>query len=226
MNKKNVIQSCIVFILFYFSAFFQLIPINLFHIKNGTPSINVLLSAFSSCILVVILFLIYRKDLKKEWKVFKRKPGEIMNTTFGYWFIGMVIMLVSNTLIIYLTGTKGAQNERLVQDMITAMPIIMLINAGVFAPFTEELVFRKAIRKIINRKWLYVLASGLIFGLLHIVGSYTSWTDWLYIIPYAALGSAFALAYWETRTIFSTIFMHMIHNTVLISLSILIKFVL
>lgn len=226
MKNKTIIISVITFIIFYYSYLFQLIPIYLFGIKNGTPSINVLLSTFSSCLLVIILYFIFRKDLKKEWKTFKKKPGEIMNTTFGYWFIGMVIMLISNTLIIYLTGSTGANNEKLVQTMIGALPIVMLINAGLFAPFNEELVFRKALRNIINKKWLYVFSSGFIFGLLHVIGSYTSITDFLYIIPYGSLGCAFALAYWETKTIFSSMFMHMIHNTVLIGFSILIKFII
>jgi membrane protease YdiL (CAAX protease family) len=212
--------------LFYFSSYFQLIPIYLFHISHSTPSINVLLSAFSSCILVIILFLIYRKDLKKEWKIFKEAPGEIMNTTFGYWFIGMIIMLISNTIIISLTGSSGAQNEKLVQSMIKSLPVIMLINAGLFAPFNEELVFRKSLHKIFKNKWLYITLSGAIFGFLHVVGTYSTPTDLLYIIPYGALGFMFALSYHETKTIFSTIFMHAIHNTVLIGLSILINFVL
>ena len=223
MKKKTILISIIVFIIFYFSSFSQLIPVYLFDIKNITPSIRVLLSTFSSCLLVIILYFIYRKDLKKEWKIFKKDSSNIMNTTFGYWFIGMIIMLVSNTLIIYLTGSGGSNNEKLVQSMISTLPLVMLVNAGLLAPFNEELVFRKAIKDLVNRKWLYVFLSGFVFGLLHIIGSYNSIVDFLYIIPYGSLGCAFALAYWETKTIFSSIFMHTIHNTLLIGLSILIN---
>ncbi len=226
LKKQNILETVLIFILFYYSSLFQLIPIYLFNIKRATPSLNVLLSAFSGCIMVLILYFIYRNDLKKEWKIFKNNSGEIMNTTFGYWFIGMVIMLVSNTLIIYFTGSKGAQNEQLVQGMITAMPLVMLVNAGFFAPFNEELIFRKTIRKVFDNKWVYVLLSGLIFGALHVIGSDKSIVDWLYIIPYASLGCAFALSYYETKTIYSTIFMHMIHNTVLVGLSIILKFLI
>ncbi len=225
MKKKLILQSILVLILFYFSSYFQLIPIYLFHIKYATPVINVLLSTFSTACMVIVLYFIYRSDLKKEWNIFKKDYKEIMNTTFGYWFIGVIIMLISNSLIIYLTGSGGAQNEKLVQIMIKAMPLVMLIDAGFLAPFNEEIVFRKAIRNIFNKKWLYVILSGLIFGLLHVYGSYSSIVDFLYIIPYGALGSAFALAYYETKTIFSTISMHMIHNIVLVSLSILINFI-
>ena len=206
MKKQNILKTVLIFILFYYSSLFQLIPISLFNIKHATPSINVLLSAFSSCVMVIILFLIYRDDLKKEWKIFKKDPGEIMN--------------------IYLTGSKGAQNEQLVQSMITAMPLVMLLNAGFFAPFNEEIIFRKSLRKVFDNKWVYVLLSGFIFGALHVIGSGKDLVDWLFIIPYASLGCAFALSYYETKTIFSTIFMHMIHNTVLVGLSIVLKFLI
>ena len=45
--------------------------------------------------------------------------------------------------------------------------------------------------------------------------------DVLYIIPYGALGGAFALAYYDTDTIFTSMTMHMIHNIVLSLVSII-----
>ena len=228
MRKKSIyfLQFVLVFMLFYLSSLFQLIPIYMFGIRNATPSINVLLSTFSAAILVIILYFIYREDLKKEWKIFEKDKSGIMNTTFNCWFVGLIIMLISNALIIYLTGSKGANNEILVQKMIKAMPIFMFIDAGLLAPFNEELIFRKAVRKFIDTKWLYVIMSGLIFGALHIVGTYHTPTDILFIIPYGVLGSMFALAYYKTKTIYSTIFMHMIHNSVLVGISILVNVIL
>ena len=66
VRKKIIyfLQFVLVFMLFYLSSYFQLIPIYLFGIKNATPSINVLLNTFSTSILVIILYFIYRKDSK------------------------------------------------------------------------------------------------------------------------------------------------------------------
>ena len=60
--------------------------------------------------------------------------------------------------------------------------------------------------------------SGLIFASMHVLGMVNSNLDYLYIIPYLGLGSAFALLYYETDNIFTTIIMHSLHNAIAIIL--------
>ena len=104
--------------------------------------------------------------------------------------------------------------------MISALPWAMLIDAGLLAPFTEEIVFRKSFRNVFGKGKLFVLLSGLVFGGLHVISA-TNPIGYLYIIPYSCLGIAFALMYNKTDSIYASIFMHMFHNTVLTLLSIL-----
>ena len=63
------------------------------------------------------------------------------------------------------------------------------------------------------------IASGLIFGFLHVMGS-SNPLEYLYIIPYGSLGFFFALTCYETNNIYPSICMHAIHNSALIILSI------
>ena len=62
-------------------------------------------------------------------------------------------------------------------------------------------------------KYLFILISGILFGSMHVIGSVTSVYDYLYIIPYSALGISFAALLYKTDNIFSTITIHSIHNT-------------
>ena len=105
--------------------------------------------------------------------------------------------------------------------MITTLPILMLINAGIIAPIIEELTFRKAFKNVFQNKWVFILSSGLIFGGLHVITSFSTPLELLYIIPYSSLGISFAYMYYKTNTIYTSISMHIIHNTVLTLLSIL-----
>ena len=130
-------------------------------------------------------------------------------------------MSFSNIIITFLLKGGGATNEKMVQDMITTLPFIMLVNAGVLAPILEELTFRKAFREALSNKWLFILVSGLVFGGLHVITSFQTPLELLYIIPYSSLGVAFAYMYDKTDTVFTSIAMHMIHNTILTLLSIL-----
>ena len=96
------------------------------------------------------------------------------------------------------------------------MPAVMLLNAGILDPFNEEMTFRKAFRNVFNNKWIFALTSGLVFGFLHVVES----SQYLYILPYGIMGFMFALAYDETKTIFTPLIYHIFHNTVLTLISI------
>ena len=219
INVNQIIKSVVVFLLFYFSSLFQYIPIRIFGIKSGTPILNILLNMFSNIILLGILYLIYRKEIKDEWKIFKKKPLENINTGCIYWFIGLIIMVVTNLLINRFIAGGIANNENVVQSMIKTLPWMMVINAGLIAPFNEEITFRKAFKNVFKSKWLFAIASGLVFGFLHVAGA-NSIGQYLYIIPYGTLGVCFALAYYKTNTIFTSMFLHMFHNTVLILMSI------
>ena len=70
---KAIIKTILIFVLFNYSWLFQLIPVFVFNIDvaNLSGSTNVLLNAFSSICLAIILFLIFRKDITKEFKKFK-----------------------------------------------------------------------------------------------------------------------------------------------------------
>ena len=88
----------------------------------------------------------------------------------------------------------------------------MTFDAAICAPINEELTFRKSFKEIFPSKWVFVIMSGLIFGLLHITSYIETFSDIIYLIPYSALGIAFALLYYKTDNIFSSITMHSIHN--------------
>ena len=219
---KFIIRGIIVFLIFHYGVYLQLIPIKLFNLdyKNASSKLLVLLSAFSSICLAFIFFFIYRKDLRKELKKFKKDIMGNLDIGIKYWAIGLIIMVVSNFLLTYVFKSGGANNENAVQEMIKGLPWLMVIIAGFIAPFNEEIVFRKTLKDVFKNKWVFAFLSFLLFGGAHVIGEATTLIDYLYIIPYGALGGAFALAYHDTDTIFTSLTLHMAHNLVLSLLSI------
>lgn len=226
MFDKNLIgkieKGFLVFILFWYSALLQYIPIVLFKLDVSTlsQSMQVILSAFSSTIVLFLLVFLYRKDLTEDFKKFKNHLMTNIDTGFKCWFIGLLAMMVSNIIISMVFKTGGANNENQVQNMISALPWLMVINAGIIAPFNEEIVFRKTLKDVFKNKWIFVLLSFLLFGGAHVINSAKTLVDYLYIIPYGALGASFAFAYYKTDTVFTSISFHMIHNLTLVLISI------
>ena len=219
---KYLLKGVLIFLLFYYSAYLQLIPIYLFKLAphNISNSLNVLLSCFSNIILVIILWFVYRKELKAEWKIFKDKAVWNTDVMFRYWMTGLAIMMVSNMIISSFLNAGQAENEQAVQSMINALPWAMLIDAGILAPFIEEIVFRKSFKDIFQNKWAFAIASALVFGGMHVVNA-SSAVGYLFIIPYGCLGFVFALMYNKTNTVYTSVFAHMLHNSILTLISIL-----
>lgn len=224
--KKNyllkIVKAIFIFILFRYSWTFQLIPVFIFRmdVDNLSNAMGVILSGFSSLVLALILFFIYKEDIVAEFKKFKNKWLTNLDIGLKYWVIGLCGMMVSNFIIGLLFNSGQAGNEETVQSMIGTLPWLMLINAGFLAPWNEEIIFRKTLKDIFSKKWVFVLVSGILFGLAHVIGNIDVWTDWLFILPYGSLGLAFAAAYYDTDTVFTPMIFHMIHNVVLVLFSI------
>lgn len=223
INIKQLLKGIILFILFYYSSLLQLIPISLFNINMKTASndTKVLLTTFSNILLLLILIIIYRKELKEEWKKFKNNFLVNIDCSIKYWLVGLFFMMVSNIIIAFILGVGQAENEKAVQEMISSLPWLMLIVAGIIAPIIEEIIFRKCFKNAFNNKWLFIITSGIVFGALHVVTSFNSPIELLYIIPYSSLGISFAYMYSKTDTIYTSVTAHMLHNTILTLLSIL-----
>ncbi len=224
INKKNIARSICAFLLFYFLPYIILYILQLCGMKldNVDDAGRVIYNTVFSFITAIILFIIYRKDFKDEFKTFKKDVAKNIDCGFKCWFVGLIIMMFSNLFLNLLLKAGGANNEEAVQSLLTSLPTLMAINVCLFAPFNEEIAFRKTIKDVFKNKWIFVILSFLLFGGAHVISSAETLIDYLYIVPYGALGGAFAYAYYETDTIFTSMSMHMIHNTILVMLSLFI----
>ncbi len=222
VDLRKLPKSVLVIALFFLISLVQLIPIELFNmdINNLTNKEQLFLTTFSDTIFLLILVKIYFKTLKEDFNKIKGNFYSMMDTGIKYWFLGLILMMVSNILIGMFIPQAQSANEQGVQAMIKASPMISIITIGILAPIIEELTFRKAFKDIFKNKWLFILGSGLIFGALHIVLSLTSAWDLFLIIPYSSLGIAFGYTYYKTDNIYTSIIMHVFHNTALAILSI------
>lgn len=211
-NKVKLIIKCIGIILLtllFSSIFFSILGINPSSISDKE---YVLYLTISELLLAFGLFLIYKDSVIHDFKEFKKDINGNLELSFRYWVVGYSIMIISNLFITLILNQTIAGNEELVRDYISASPLLMALSTVIFAPFNEELTFRKSIREAISNKWIYVLISGLVFGGLHIISYISSPMDLIYLIPYSSLGFAFALLYYKTNNIFNSISMHMMHN--------------
>ena len=212
INKILLILKSITIILLLLlssSILFSILGINPNNISDKTYTLYL---ALSELLLMIILFIIYRKTIIEDFKKFKKDINGNLELAFRYWTIGFSIMLISNLFISLILGKTISGNEEIVRNYIDSSPLLMAISTVIFAPINEELTFRKSLRDALKNKWVYALTSGIIFGGLHVISYINVPSDLIYLLPYSSLGIAFALLYYKTNNIFSSISMHTMHN--------------
>ena len=130
---------------------------------------------------IIVLFFVYKDKLIKDFKNYFKKFGENFEQSFKYYFIGVLIMMVSNLIITFFIQGANANNEEAVRSLIDAAPIYMIFSVSIYAPFVEELIFRHSIKTAVksfgNNKFvqgIYIFISVFIFALLHILGQASS----------------------------------------------------
>ncbi len=169
---------------------------------------------------VIIIFIIYRKSIFKEWQNFLENFKNYFKIAFKNWGKGFLLMILLNFLIISLVGSL-ASNEAQNRELLSEYPVFSFIAMVFLGPILEEVAFRKGFKEAFKNKKLFLLFTAFLFGAAHVINEldYSSWQallnsskELLFILPYATLGYFFGKAYYETDCIFTSITAHMFHN--------------
>ena len=158
-------------------------------------------------IMLLILVYSYRDSLKKQLKKFGKKE---IKTSLKFWVLAFVTMMIINSIAALIEGGIP-DNEALNRQLLLEMPLIQGATI-LIAPFIEELIFRFSLRKVFKSNILFILISGLLFGIIHMAGGIASVIDILHFLTYSLMGGYLAVAYVKTDNIFTSITAHFIHN--------------
>ena len=155
--------------------------------------------------------------LKYGWEKLTDSYGNNMKTIIGGQFL-MIILLFGSAVFLNFIGLRISRNQRRVQDMILMDPFYYSVLVSVFAPFVEETVFRVCIFGRLKESRFTVLGyliSAFLFGFIHIMDSILNgyFREWPFLIPYSLLGLVLAYVYDRTDSIWCSILLHMLHNS-------------
>ncbi len=217
-NKFNIILKN--FIVFFSYFIWQIVPtlilslfsISVSNLDNIHKNIYLILSNLTY---LLILIIVYHKELKIDFNKFKNDYKYIIRKYLPIYILGVILMGLSNIFISNITHYNISINEQNVRMYIKLFPIYMFFSSTIYAPIVEEITFRKTFKNILNNKYLFIVISGLLFGIVHI-SNLNDINDYLMIIPYVIMGIDFSYIYYKTNTIFSTIIFHSFHNLILI----------
>ena len=204
-----------IFLFFAIQIGFQIVFYDIFVQKNFL--VNNILLLIMEFVLMSILILMNRKKLKNDYADFNENHKKYLKYGFKLWFIGLIIMMISNGIIAGMT--KGlASNEEANRQLMLQYPIYMVISTMMLAPFIEELTFRGNFKEAFKNKKVFILFTAFVFASVHVLNGITSSLELLYYIPYGALSIAFGKIYMETDNIYTTMVIHSVHNSLSIIL--------
>ena len=220
-KKNNIVKKIIkpigIIILYFFISSFYVDFLLLFGIhyeKLNNVFKTTYLVLYDACFAALLIY-IYKKDFIFGFKDLIKNISKHLDF-IRVWIAALVLMVISNLIIVNFTVNEVATNQQAAIDQLQTFPVYLILSAIITAPIIEETIFRLTIRKLINNKIIFIIISGLLFGFLHVIYSYTNITDFLYVIPYSIPGFAFAYMLVKTDNICVPISLHMLHNTIMI----------
>ncbi len=207
ITKDIIKQILVVFLYFFLNSTLAFI---FYKDSLNNNFCNILISLIT---LVTFIFL-FKKVIVPDFYKFKKDGLKNIDITYYYYILGVMIMVLSNIIISFFY-TSNPQNEIAVQETFLNLPYYSLINTIIIAPITEELMCRTVLKNTFQKPIYYIILSGFLFGLLHVIFNIDySLLELLYIIPYGFLGSMLALIYHKTNNIWTNITFHSFHNSV------------
>ena len=213
-NKKNIyflLRLLVINMILVFITFFLIsIASSIFHDKDGITSdyiitlVTVIALVFVSKYILQVgySFEKFKEDIKKS------KINFIRNFTYSLFVMFIVgIALTSIEEITFLIGKKT------IDEIFSIEPTIdLLIGTIIFAPFIEELFFRRSIYIYIMEnmkddrfnKYIFLIFSTLTFASLH-----PPMHKIIFVIP---IGLGLSVIYLYTKNFVYTWLMHFIYN--------------
>ena len=213
-NKKNIyflLRLLVINMILMFITFFLIsIASSIFHDKDGITSdciitlVTVIALVFVSKYILQVgySFEKFKEDIKKS------KINFIRNFTYSLFVMFIVgIALTSIEEITFLMGKKTIDEIFSIE-----LTVDILIGAIIFAPFIEELFFRRSIYIYIMEnmkddrfnKYIFLIFSTLTFASLH-----PPMHKIIFVIP---IGLGLSVIYLYTKNFVYTWLMHFIYN--------------
>lgn len=170
----------------------------------------------------ILQIFISKRILQKGWAIFSENKSVIKRNmlmilkNFGYLVLVVIFFSLS---AYYLNITSSSENQEVLMEISkVSLPFIIALTV-VFAPFMEELVFRNCIFAPLRKKHfiLAYLVSGFSFGLLHVISSFAQgiqFKEVFFLFQYSAIGIILCKVYEDTGSIWGSIFLHALYNSI------------
>lgn len=202
VNRFEKIKS--IGLLLLFLAFMFILPN--FSLFNKIPII------LNYIVILLIVLILNFKELKYQFDIFIKNIKLYLPYVIKNYFKMLGLMLIVAVPIVLINSGNTSNNQESINLMFKQNAVFTILLTCLYAPFVEEVLFRFDLSKLIENKKIFIIVSGSLFGLLHVIGKFNNFNEFLFVFQYSALGIYLAKTYKESNNIFVAISMHFIQN--------------
>lgn len=173
--------------------------------SHGVAWTLFLVNSVAAIIFLILLFT-NRSFLSSIFKGKKASAGGVILWGFLGFFFAMGGQMLA-AAIEYAIGIElGSENTEVLSNIAKVSPII-IVSMVIFAPFLEEIVFRRVIFGGLYSKtnfWIAAIISAVIFAAVH--------GELQHILMYMMPGLVFAFVYYKTKRLLTPMISHFLMN--------------
>lgn len=134
--------------------------------------------------------LIFHQELKNDLQLIKNKIWK----SLGKIILTFILMLIGSIFLSFIQTENQAAVDSLLKVGSPLSNFLFMLTVSLIGPFNEELFFREVMIGQFSTnfpKWILILISSFLFGLIHI----SSFSQWPQALPYIWNGWMLSLLY-------------------------------
>lgn len=212
-KKTDLLKTIIVFITYIFYT--KLLGELLIFIGIKDSTIIYFVSDFIYLMFITVL---YRNTIKKDYIEYKNKKlSKSLFKSFGISIILFVIYFIIGIIFSSISKEYGSfdSNTKEIYSLASISTIYIFFKTLFFATLAEELVFKKAIKDVINNKAFFLIISSFIYSFMNII--YADLGDivtWMHFTPYFIYSILLGSVYIKNNNIIEIIIIKFFYNLI------------
>lgn len=212
-NYNKLIKGAGVFLLYILVPYI----LDMFLPSITTSSTTELLYRFIFMFLLLLFFIfIYKDDIIKDIKAFKKNGLSLIGKSIIYFIILLATLTLISALLFAIYPNFTYTNSSIIDTLIKSNFGLMIFYVFIISLFTEQIVFRKVFKDILHNKYFYIIFSGLIYGIFQVGYNISSLNDIFTIIPFACAGIILSTSYEKTDNIITPCLVYFFYDLFLL----------
>jgi membrane protease YdiL (CAAX protease family) len=161
---------------------------------------------------ITLLLFFDFEGIKRDFKAYFSEPRKNILKSIKYLFLALVLYSIFRFLAGMIENIGTNEGTDLIDMTFSISPFYVFFAMILYSPFVETFVFKKILHELIQRKYIFIFVSTILYAYLH-VGYFVDFKTFVVLfLPFFGRGLVYAYSYAETKNMFVPIVGILIYN--------------